>query len=297
MGFCLQVTLTATIINGKEVADQIKNKVKAAAKRLKEKGVEPCLATVLVGNDPASATYVGMKQKACEEVGIRTIDHRPPQDYMTQQLVELITILNEDRKVHGILVQLPLPDQITEFVVTGMIDVKKDVDGLTPTNAGLLAYDLAMLKPCTPSGIMELLKYYRISVEGKHAVVVNRSMLVGKPISLMLLHGNATVTICHSKTPNIKEVCKRADILVTAVGNRDRFVVTADMVKENAVIIDVATNRVNGKLVGDVDFESVKEKASYITPVPGGVGPMTVAMLLHNTVLAASLSEGIQIDV
>jgi methylenetetrahydrofolate dehydrogenase (NADP+)/methenyltetrahydrofolate cyclohydrolase len=264
---------------------------------LKENGVEPCLATVLVGDNPASSTYVGMKQKACAEVGIRTIDHHPPQDYATQQLVELITILNEDKKVHGILVQLPLPNQITEFVVTGMIDVKKDVDGLTPANVGLLAYDLAMLKPCTPAGIMELLRYYNISVEGKHAVVVNRSMLVGKPISLMLLHQNATVTICHSKTPDIREVCKHADILVTAVGNRDKFVVTADMVKDGAVVIDVATNRVDGKLVGDVNFENVKEKASYITPVPGGVGPMTVAMLLRNTVLATSLSQGIQVDV
>jgi methylenetetrahydrofolate dehydrogenase (NADP+)/methenyltetrahydrofolate cyclohydrolase len=289
--------LTAKIIDGKEVADQVKKKVAAAVKRLKENGVEPCLATVLVGDNPASSTYVGMKQKACAEVGIRTIDHHPPQDYATQQLVELITILNEDKKVHGILVQLPLPNQITEFVVTGMIDVKKDVDGLTPANVGLLAYDLAMLKPCTPAGIMELLRYYNISVEGKHAVVVNRSMLVGKPISLMLLHQNATVTICHSKTPDIREVCKHADILVTAVGNRDKFVVTADMVKDGAVVIDVATNRVDGKLVGDVNFENVKEKASYITPVPGGVGPMTVAMLLRNTVLATSLSQGIQVDV
>lgn len=289
--------MTAKIIDGKEVADQVKKKVAAAVKRLKENGVEPCLATVLVGDNPASSTYVGMKQKACAEVGIRTIDHHPPQDYATQQLVELITILNEDKKVHGILVQLPLPNQITEFVVTGMIDVKKDVDGLTPANVGLLAYDLAMLKPCTPAGIMELLRYYNISVEGKHAVVVNRSMLVGKPISLMLLHQNATVTICHSKTPDIREVCKHADILVTAVGNRDKFVVTADMVKDGAVVIDVATNRVDGKLVGDVNFENVKEKASYITPVPGGVGPMTVAMLLRNTVLATSLSQGIQVDV
>lgn len=289
--------LTAKIIDGKEVAGQVKKKVAEAVKVIKEQNVEPCLATVLVGDNPASATYVGMKQKACAEVGIKTIDHHPPQDYMTQQLVELVTILNEDRKVHGILVQLPLPDQITEFVVTGMIDVKKDVDGLTPANAGLLAYGLAMLKPCTPAGVMELLRYYDISVEGKHAVVINRSMLVGKPISLMLLHQNATVTMCHSKTQNIKEVCKKADILVTAVGNREKFVVTADMVKDGAVVIDVATNRVNGKLVGDVDFESVKEKASYITPVPGGVGPMTVAMLLRNTVLATSLSQGILIDV
>jgi methylenetetrahydrofolate dehydrogenase (NADP+)/methenyltetrahydrofolate cyclohydrolase len=289
--------LTAIIIDGKIVADEVKKKVIGAVKQLKDQGVDPCLATVLVGDDPASATYVGMKQKACAEVGIRTIDHRPPKEYTTKELVELVTILNEDKKVHGILVQLPLPDQISEFVVTGMIDVKKDVDGLTPTNAGLLAYDLAMLKPCTPAGIMELLRYYNIEVGGKHAVVINRSMLVGKPISLMLLHQDATVTICHSKTPNIGDVCRQADILVTAVGSREKFLVTADMVKDNAVIIDVATNKVNGKLVGDVDFESVRERASFITPVPGGVGPMTVAMLLRNTVLAASLSQGVQVDV
>ncbi len=284
------------IIDGKEVAGQVKKKVVAAVKCLKDEDVEPCLATLLVGDNPASATYVSMKQKACAEVGIKTIDHHPPQEYMTQQLIELITILNEDRKVHGILVQLPLPHQITEFVITSMLDVKKDVDGLTPTNTGLLAYDVAMLKPCTPAGVIELLKYYNINVEGKHAVIVNRSMLVGKPISLMLLHLNATVTMCHSKTPNIKEVCRRADILVTAVGNRKQFAVTADMVKDGVVVIDIATNRVNGKLVGDVDFESVKQKASHITPVPGGIGPMTVAMLLRNTVLATSLSQGIHVD-
>ena len=289
--------MTGRIIDGKEVANHMKKKIALAVKSLKARDIEPCLATVLVGDNPASSTYIGMKQKACSEVGIKTIDHHPPQEVETQQLLELITILNEDRKVNGILVQLPLPNQITEFVVTGMIDVKKDVDGLTPTNAGLLAYDVAMLKPCTPAGVMELLNYYNIKVEGKHTVVLNRSMLVGKPISLMLLHKNSTVTICHSKTPNVGEVCKQADILITAVGNRGKFMVTVDMVKDGAVVIDIATNRLNGKLIGDVDFESVKEKASYITPVPGGVGPMTVAMLLRNTVLATSLGQGVQVDV
>ena len=289
--------MTGRIIDGEEVANHMKKKIALAVKSLKARDIEPCLATVLVGDNPASSTYIGMKQKTCSEVGIKTIDHHPPQEVETQQLLELITILNEDRKVNGILVQLPLPNQITEFVVTGMIDVKKDVDGLTPTNAGLLAYDVAMLKPCTPAGVMELLNYYNIKVEGKHTVVLNRSMLVGKPISLMLLHKNATVTICHSKTPNVGEVCKQADILITAVGNRGKFMVTADMVKDGAVVIDIATNRLNGKLIGDVDYEAVKEKASYITPVPGGVGPMTVAMLLRNTVLATSLGQGVQVDV
>ena len=289
--------MTATIIDGKLVASKVREKVAAVVKHLKENGVEPCLATVLVGDDPASATYVKTKQKACADIGIKTIDHHPSQDYGTPQLVELVTILNEDKNVHGILVQLPLPTQIAEFVVTGMISPSKDVDGLTPFNAGLLAYDKAMLVPCTPAGIMELLRFYNINVEGKNAVVVNRSMLVGKPLSLLLLHQNATVSICHSKTRDIAEKCKNADILITAVGMRDKFVIDSSMVKEGAVVIDVATNRVNGKLVGDVDFDSVKEKASFITPVPGGVGPMTVAMLLRNTVLAASLIQGIQIDV
>ena len=289
--------MTSTIIDGKLVASKVREKVVSAVKKLSENDVEPCLSTVLVGEDPASATYVGTKQKACADVGIRTIDHHPHQDYTTERLVELVTILNEDKNVHGILVQLPLPHQITEFVVTGMISPSKDVDGLTPFNAGLLAYDKAMLVPCTPAGVMELLRFYNIGVEGKNVVVINRSMLVGKPISLLMLHQNATVSICHSKTRNIAEKCRGADILVTAVGMRDKFVVDASMVKEGAIVIDVATNRVNGKLVGDVDFDSVKEKTSFITPVPGGVGPMTVAMLLRNTVLAASLIQGIPVDV
>lgn len=289
--------LTATIMDGKLVASKVRDRVISAVEHLKKNNVQPCLATVLVGDDSASATYVKTKQKACADVGIRTVDHHPSKDYTTEQMAELMTILNEDKSVHGILVQLPLPDHVSEFVVTGMISPSKDVDGLTPFNAGLLAYNMAMLKPCTPAGIMELFRFYNISVKGKNAVVVNRSMLVGKPLSLLLLHEDATVSICHSKTGDIKERCRNADILVTAVGDRERFTVDASMVKEGAVVIDVATARLDGKLAGDVDFESVKEKASFITPVPGGVGPMTVAMLLRNTVIAASLIEGIPVDV
>lgn len=289
--------MTATIIDGKLVASKVREKVAIAVKKLRENNVEPCLGTILVGDDPASATYVRTKQNACADVGIRTIDHHPHQDYTTEQLVELVTILNEDNNVHGILVQLPLPHQITEFVVTGMISPSKDVDGLTPFNAGLLAYDKAMLVPCTPAGVMELLRFYNIGIEGKNVVIINRSMLVGKPLSLLMLHQNATVSICHSKTRDLAEKCRSADLLVTAVGMRDKFVIDATMVKEGAVVIDVATNRVNGKLVGDVDFDSVKERTSFITPVPGGVGPMTVAMLLRNTVLAASLIQGVPVDV
>ncbi|MCS7140585.1 MAG: bifunctional 5,10-methylene-tetrahydrofolate dehydrogenase/5,10-methylene-tetrahydrofolate cyclohydrolase [Candidatus Nitrosocaldus sp.] len=282
-------------MDGKSVAGKVTEHVSSTVKTLKEKGVEPYLATVLVGNDEASATYVRNKHRACEQVGIRTINHHLPEDYSTNQLIELITILNEDRRVHGILVQLPLPRHINEFLITSMIKPSKDVDCLTPFNIGLLAYDVAKLLPCTPAGIVELMKHYRIDPAGKHVTIVNRSVLVGKPLGTMLLHLDATVTICHSKTANIREMCREADILVTAVGDRSRFVLTADMVKDGAVVIDVGIDRVNGRLVGDAD-SSVMEKASYMTPVPGGVGPMTVAMLLRNTVIAAALNEGIDVD-
>lgn len=283
------------LMDGKSVAGKVTEHVSSTVKTLKEKGVEPYLATVLVGNDEASATYVRNKHRACEQVGIRTINHHLPEDYSTNQLIELITILNEDRRVHGILVQLPLPRHINEFLITSMIKPSKDVDCLTPFNIGLLAYDVAKLLPCTPAGIVELMKHYRIDPAGKHVTIVNRSVLVGKPLGTMLLHLDATVTICHSKTANIREMCREADILVTAVGDRSRFVLTADMVKDGAVVIDVGIDRVNGRLVGDAD-SSVMEKASYMTPVPGGVGPMTVAMLLRNTVIAAALNEGIDVD-
>ncbi|MEM0446431.1 MAG: tetrahydrofolate dehydrogenase/cyclohydrolase catalytic domain-containing protein [Candidatus Nitrosocaldus sp.] len=288
--------MTAVLIDGKSIAGKVTEHVRRAVEMLKGKGVEPYLATVLVGNDEASATYVRNKHRACEQVGIKTINHHLPEDYNTNQLIELITILNEDRRVHGILVQLPLPKHINEFLITGMIKPSKDVDCLTPFNIGLLAYDVAKLLPCTPAGIVELMKHYRIDPAGKHVVIVNRSVLVGKPLSMMLLHMDATVTICHSKTTNLKEKCREADILVTAIGDRSRFVLSKDMVKDGAVVIDVGIDRVNGRLVGDADLD-VRDKASYITPVPGGVGPMTVAMLLRNTVIAATLNEGIDLDV
>jgi methylenetetrahydrofolate dehydrogenase (NADP+)/methenyltetrahydrofolate cyclohydrolase len=281
------------IIDGKEVANKVKGRVKEAVKKLQDNDVEPCLATVLASDDPASATYVRMKKNACKEVGIKTIDHEP-KNYTNEQMIELITILNEDPKVHGILVQLPLPSHMNEFLITGSIKPSKDVDGLTPFNIGMLAYDQGMLKPCTPIGIMELLKYYSIDVKGKDVVIINRSMLVGKPLALLMLEADATVTICHSKTKDLIEKCKKADILVSAVGN-GRFRITRDMVKDGVVVIDVATVRIDNRLRGDVEFDEVKDKVAYITPVPGGVGPMTVAMLLRNTVLAAGLSNGVDI--
>ncbi|OLE39996.1 MAG: bifunctional 5,10-methylene-tetrahydrofolate dehydrogenase/5,10-methylene-tetrahydrofolate cyclohydrolase, partial [Thaumarchaeota archaeon 13_1_20CM_2_38_5] len=249
-------------------------------------------ATVLVGDDPSSATYVKNKQKACSDVGIETKDHKLPALFSQQELSALVDLLNSDNTVHGILIQLPLPKQLNSFTITSRISPIKDVDGLTPFSIGLLASGRAILKPCTPSGIIELFDYYEIDLAGKDAVIVNRSNLVGKPLYNLMLEQNATVTMCHSKTRNLKEHCRRADIVVTAIGDRSKFILTADMIKDGAVVIDVGTARLDGKLVGDVDYDDVIKKASFITPVPGGVGPMTIAMLLKNTVTAASISKG-----
>jgi methylenetetrahydrofolate dehydrogenase (NADP+)/methenyltetrahydrofolate cyclohydrolase len=234
-----------------------------------------------------------MKQKTAKELGIATRDHRLKASFTQRELLDLVNLLNSDPEVHGILVQLPLPKHIDEFAITSSISPLKDVDGLTPYSAGLLQKGTAHLKPCTPSGVMEILAYYKIDVAGMDTVIINRSNLVGLPLALMLLEKNATVTICHSKTKDLKSKLLNADLVITAVGNRERFTLTADMVKEGAIVIDVGTSRHAGKLAGDVDFDNVKEKASWITPVPGGVGPMTIAMLMKNTVYAASISRGI----
>ncbi|AFU59190.1 MAG: bifunctional 5,10-methylenetetrahydrofolate dehydrogenase/5,10-methenyltetrahydrofolate cyclohydrolase [Nitrososphaera sp.] len=283
--------MVARIIDGKVVSADVKARVKKAVEQLKDNGVQPCLATVLVGDDPASATYVGSKQSDAKEVGIATRDHRLTSTFKQSELVELMQLLNNDHEVHGILVQLPLPKHIDEFEVIAALSPFKDVDGLTPYNAGMLQSGMGVLKPCTPSGIIELLDYYKIDITGMDAVVVNRSNLVGKPLALLLLERNATVTICHSKTKDLNAKLHNADLVVTAVGNRQRFTLTGDMIKEGAIVIDVGIARLNNKLVGDADFESVKQKASWVTPVPGGVGLMTRAMLLKNTVTAASISK------
>lgn len=285
--------LGANIIDGKVVSADVKARVKKTVDELREDGIIPCLATVLVGDDPASATYVGSKQKDAKEVGMLTRDHRLSSSFTQAELVELIQLLNGDPEVHGVLVQLPLPAHLDEFKVINTLNPLKDVDGLTPYNAGMLQNGMAILKPCTPSGIMEMLDYYKIDISGKDAVIVNRSNLVGKPLAFMFLERNATVSICHSKTRNLAAKLRDADIIVTAVGNRERFTLTANMVGDGAVVIDVGTARVNGKLAGDADFESARQKASWITPVPGGVGLMTRAMLLKNTVAAASVVRGI----
>ena len=278
-------------IDGITVANSVKDIVKKAVDTLKSEGITPCLATVLVGENPASATYIKNKQKACAEVGIITKDHKLPESFSQQEMNSLLNLLNKDDSVHGILIQLPLPKQLDEFSTTSGISPIKDVDGLTPYSAGLLAAGKAILKPCTPSGIMEMFDYYNIDLTGKHVVVINRSNLVGKPLYHLLLDKNATVTTCHSKTKNLKEHCQKADIVITAIGDRAKFVLTADMIKEGSIVIDVGISRQNGKIIGDADYEEIIKKASYATPVPGGVGPMTIAMLLKNTVTAASISK------
>ncbi len=287
--------MAGTKIDGLEVAKNIKQKVSETVKQLSEQGIKPCLATILVGENPASQTYVRNKHKACEEVGIITQDHQPSAEITQEKLNALIDSLNDDTSVHGILLQLPLPSGLNEFEATSRILPEKDVDGLTPHNVGLLSIGSGILKPCTPSGIIEMLEYYKISLEGKNVVIINRSNLVGKPLYHLLLQRNSTVTTCHSRTLNLQEVCKNADIVISGVGDRDRFTLTSDMIKENAIVIDVATTHHDGKLKGDSDFDEIISKASYASPVPGGVGPMTVAMLLKNTITAATLSKGIDI--
>jgi methylenetetrahydrofolate dehydrogenase (NADP+) / methenyltetrahydrofolate cyclohydrolase len=281
--------LTGQIIDGLSVATNVKEKVKKAVVDLKNKGIQPSLATILVGDDISSATYIKNKQKTAEEVGINTWDHRLPSTLSQQGLIDLVNMLNENDKIDGILVQLPLPSNIDESSIIKMINPAKDVDGLTPYNAGLLLNGCAYLKPCTPSGIIEMLDFYNINLMGMDAIIVNRSNLVGKPLSMLLLERNATVTICHSKTKGLKDKLKQADMIITAVGNREIFTLTSEMVKPGSVVIDVGITRYKGKITGDVDYEKVREKSSWITPVPGGVGPMTVAMLLKNTVTAASI--------
>jgi methylenetetrahydrofolate dehydrogenase (NADP+)/methenyltetrahydrofolate cyclohydrolase len=283
--------LGARILDGKVVSADVKARVKVAVDQLRANGVQPCLATVLVGEDPASAMYVASKQKDAKEVGIITRDHRVDSNFKQLELVELVQLLNRDASVHGVLVQLPLPSHINEFQVMNSLTPIKDVDGLTPYNAGMLQNGKAHLKPCTPSGIMEILDYYDIDPSGKDAVIINRSNLVGKPLALMLLERDATVTVCHSRTRDLGAKLNDADIVISAVGNRERFTLTGDMIRDGAIVVDVGTAKLNGRLTGDADFESVKQKASWISPVPGGVGLMTRAMLLKNTVSAASVSS------
>jgi methylenetetrahydrofolate dehydrogenase (NADP+)/methenyltetrahydrofolate cyclohydrolase len=285
--------MSATIIDGKAIAAGVRAQVAREVAELVERGAPaPGLATVLVGEDPASGVYVAAKQRACAEVGMTPFDERLPASATFEQVAACLRTLNEDRAVSGVLLQLPLPSQLHGPSLTALIDPRKDVDGLTPVNVGLLALGQPGLRPCTPAGVMELLASVEAQLEGAEAVVVGRSNLFGKPMVQLLLEANATVTICHSRTRDLREVCARADILIAAVG-RPRLI-EREFVKPGAIVIDVGMNRLEPEtagsksgLVGDVDFEAVREVASAITPVPGGVGPMTIAMLLSNTLQAA----------
>ncbi|MBQ3057434.1 MAG: bifunctional methylenetetrahydrofolate dehydrogenase/methenyltetrahydrofolate cyclohydrolase FolD [Clostridia bacterium] len=273
------------LIDGKIISSAVKERVKNEVAALKEKGITTGLAVIIVGEDPASKVYVNNKKKACEALGIISEEYALPETTTQEELLSLIDTLNKKESINGILCQLPLPKHLDEGAVINAILPEKDVDAFHPVNVGKIMQGDYDFVPCTPAGIMEMLQYENIDITGKSCVVIGRSNIVGKPMSMLLLHKNGTVTICHSKTKNLREVCKNADILVAAVG-RPNFV-TNDMVKDGAVVIDVGINRVDGKLVGDVNFNDVCEKASYITPVPGGVGPMTIAMLMQNTLTAA----------
>lgn len=275
----------AQIINGKEISQTIKDELKDEVKVLKEEGKKCCLAVIQVGNDPASSVYVNNKKKACAYIGIESAAYELPEETTEEELLALVDQLNNDPEVHGILCQLPLPKQIDEKTVLNRISPKKDVDGFHPQSVGSLVIGDFGFVSCTPAGIIELLKRSNVEIEGKHCVVVGRSNIVGKPMALLMLRENATVTICHSKTQNLKEVCKEADILIVAIGKP--LFITKDYVKEGAVVIDVGIHRdENNKLCGDVDFKDVEPVCSAITPVPGGVGPMTISMLMKNCIEA-----------
>jgi len=278
------------LIDGKKVSEDTRAEIAKGVEELKNSsGITPGLAAVLVGDDPASEIYVRNKRKACEKVGIYSEEHKLPAETTEEQLLEIVNKLNNDDKIHGILVQLPLPDHINETNILRNVTPLKDVDGFHPENVGKLVEGNPRFISCTPYGIIKMLDYYNIEIKGAEAVVVGRSNIVGKPIGMLLLHRHATVTTCHSRTKDLGEVTRRADILVAAIG-RANFI-TADMVKDGAVVIDVGINRnEEGKLTGDVDFANLSDKVSYITPVPGGVGPMTITMLLWNTLESAKLS-------
>ncbi|MBR2044197.1 MAG: bifunctional methylenetetrahydrofolate dehydrogenase/methenyltetrahydrofolate cyclohydrolase FolD [Clostridia bacterium] len=282
----------AQIIDGRAVAAYVKGKAAEQVKTLNEKGIEVCLAVILVGNDPASTVYVANKRKDCDQLGIVSKEYALPEETTMEELLSLIDTLNKDSAVNGILCQLPLPRHLDETKVLEAISPLKDVDAFHPENVGRIMMGKYDFLPCTPAGIMEMLDYYKIDTNGKDCVVIGRSNIVGKPMAMLMLHSNATVTICHSRTKNLAEVCRRADILISAVG-RAGFV-TSDMIKPGAVVIDVGINRgEDGKLCGDVDYAAAEKVASMITPVPGGVGPMTRAMLMCNTVTAAKKQHGI----
>lgn len=281
----------AELINGKEISSAVKERIKSETARLiTEKGITPGLAVIIAGDDPASQIYVRNKEKACAELGMYSEKYALKEDTTTEEITALIKRLNCDEKIHGILCQLPLPAHIDEKAVINAISPAKDVDAFHPENAGRIMTGDPLLLPCTPAGVMEMLRYMNIEVAGERCVIVGRSNIVGKPMAMLMLKADATVTVCHTKTRDLEKICREADILIASAGKKK--LITADMVKDGAVVIDVGINRdENGKLCGDVDFVNVEPKCSYITPVPGGVGPMTIAMLMQNTLTAAVNSE------
>lgn len=278
--------MMSKIINGKEISAYVKDKIKQRVTELKEKNIEVGLAVIIVGEDPASKVYVANKEKACADLGINSYKYALPAETTEAELLNLIKELNHDNRVNGVLCQLPLPRHLNEKIIIDSIEPNKDVDAFHPQNVGKIMIGDYDFLPCTPAGVIEMLKYENIEIEGKNCVVVGRSNIVGKPMTMLMLQNNATVTVCHSRTKNLAEICKTADILIVAIG-KAKFI-TADMVKPGAVVIDVGMNRdENGKLCGDVDYAAVAERTTAITPVPGGVGPMTIAMLMQNTLKAA----------
>lgn len=279
----------ATIMDGKELAKKIREQVKEEVNKLKEKNIFPKLAVIMVGQDPASKVYVKNKSKACLDTGIEYEEFLLDEDISMEKLLNLIKELNEKKDIHGILLQSPIPEHLDIYTAFETIDFRKDVDGFNPINIGRITLKRQTFISCTPYGVMKLLEEYKINLKGANVVILGRSNIVGKPLAQCLLNEDATVTICHSKTKNVEEITKNADIVISAIG-KPKFV-KANMIKENAVVIDVGINRTETGIIGDVDFEEVSKIASYITPVPGGVGPMTIAMLLHNVVIAAKYLE------
>lgn len=283
-------------MDGNPVARTIRSKVRDAVVSLRKSDVEPSLVTVIVGSDPASQAYLKAKQAACTAAGIKSRNIELQGNISQSALEKAIHDLNQDEAVTGILVQLPLPDALDEAAAVSSIAEEKDVDGLNPCNLGRLSEKDAKLVPCTPKGVIILLKYYQVGIAGKHAVVINRTKLIGRSLTQLLLNEDATVTICHSKTKNLADVARQADILLTAIGRRSEFTVGPSMIKPGAAVVDIGTSSVDGKLVGDVDFDGAIRVASFITPVPGGVGPLTVSMLLYNSLVAASMQHGMEME-
>jgi len=286
-------TLVAKIIEGRSLGQMIKDHVKKETSALRGSGINPLLATILVGDNAVSKTYLRSKHSACVDVGIQSRNLELNSNTSQHELEQIVDELNRDTTVTGILLQLPLPMCLDDFAAINKISPEKDVDGLHPFNLGQLWQKSARLVPCTPKGVMILLKYYGVGIGGKHAVIINRTKLVGIPLAQLLLNEDATVTVCHSKTVDLKERAREGDILITGIGRREHFTVGADMIKPNAAVIDVGTSRVGGKLLGDVDFDSALNVAAYVTPVPGGVGPMTIAMLLYNTLVATAMQRSV----